>query len=172
MQFSPHLWKKYRKFYFTTGRSKGSYLCEARYLLFTCSSNFEPSFYRLTTEFANYLKEDETFDYNIQVTGHSLGGGLAMITGAQAELPSIGVSGPNAMISGRSFDPPVLPEQLNRYTFNIIPNRDIVPMLDDPADQIQNIRCEAAPNNFAACHFAKVSRHETDFCDFFFRVSS
>lgn len=43
-----------------------------------------------------------------------------MITGAQAEIPAVGVSGPNALISGRSFDPPVAAEQMNQYTFNIV----------------------------------------------------
>lgn len=44
-----------------------------------------------------------------------------------------------------------------QYTFNIVPRRDIVPMLDDLADQFQYIRCEAAPWDFVGCHFAKRS---------------
>jgi putative lipase involved disintegration of autophagic bodies len=49
------------------------------------------SFYKLTTEFAEHLKETKEFEFDsIHVTGHSLGGGLAMITGAQAEIPSVG----------------------------------------------------------------------------------
>jgi hypothetical protein len=75
-----------------------------------------------------------------------------MITGAQAKIPAVGLSGPNALISGRSFHPPVTAEDMNRYTFNIIPNRDIVPKLDDPADQIQRIRCEAPVYDFVGCH--------------------
>jgi lipase ATG15 len=109
------------------------------------------SFYTLTTKFAEELKKDSAYD-SVQVTGHSLGGGLSIITGAQAKIPAIALSGPNALIAGRSFDPPVTPEQLNRYTFNIIPNRDIVPMLDDRADQFQLIRCNAAQNDFVGCH--------------------
>lgn len=77
------------------------------------------SFYILTTEFANYMKNRTDFT-DIQVTGHSLGGGLAMVTGAQASIPAVGVSGPNALISGRSFTPPVTAEQMNQYTFNIV----------------------------------------------------
>jgi lipase ATG15 len=114
------------------------------------------SFYRLTTKFAKELKQDPQFD-SVQITGHSLGGGLAMITGAQAGIHAIGLSGPNALISGRSFNPPVTPEQMNKYTFNIIPNRDIVPMLDDVADQFQYIRCETEAYDFVACHFARRS---------------
>jgi lipase ATG15 len=109
------------------------------------------SFYRVTTGFAEELKQNSTYD-SVQVTGHSLGGGLAIITGAQAKIPAIALSGPNALISGRSFDPPVTREQLNRYTFNIIPNRDVVPLLDDKADQFQFIRCNAAKNDFVGCH--------------------
>jgi lipase ATG15 len=107
------------------------------------------SFYRVTTPFVESLKED--FEH-VQVTGHSLGGGLSIITGAQAQVPAVALSGPNALISGGSFYPPVTPEMLNRYTFNIIPNRDIVPMFDDAADQFQNIRCNAPFNNFIECH--------------------
>jgi len=120
------------------------------------------SFYRLTTQFANYLKNDTEFN-DIQVTGHSLGGGLAMITGAQASIPAVGVSGPNALISGRSLDPPVTSEQMNQYTFNIVPRRDIVPMLDDKADQFQYIRCESAMNDFVGCHFSKRSLCEVQY---------
>ncbi|KAL3924436.1 MAG: hypothetical protein SGILL_001047, partial [Bacillariaceae sp.] len=105
------------------------------------------SFYILTTEFANYMKNRTDF-IDIQVTGHSLGGGLAMVTGAQAKIPAVGVSGPNALISGRSFEPPVSAEDMNHYTFNIVPNRDIVPMLDDKADQFQAIRCESEAWDF------------------------
>lgn len=117
------------------------------------------SFYTLTRKFAEELKKNPEFD-SVQVTGHSLGGGLSMITGAQAEIPAIGLSGPNALISGRSFNPPVTKEQLNKYTFNIIPNKDIVAMLDDPADQIQRIRCKAGAYDFVGCHFAKRSMCE------------
>ena len=102
-----------------------------------------------------------------------------MITGAQAGIPAIGkwivsnvcpgplfdltsqklsgLSGPNALISGRSFSPPVTAEQLNKYTFNIMPNRDIVAMLDDPADQIQRLVCRSDLQASFGCHLAERS---------------
>ena len=107
------------------------------------------SFYRVTTGFALEMKNIFS---SVQVTGHSLGGGLAIITGAQAKIPAIALSGPNAKISGKSFDPPVTEEELNRYTFNIRPDRDIVSRFDDVADNFQNIRCEADANDFIGCH--------------------
>lgn len=78
-----------------------------------------------------------------------------MITGAQTSIPAVGVSGPNALISGRSFNPPVTAEQMNQYTFNIVPNRDIVPMLDDLADQFQHVRCTTPAYDFVGCHYSK-----------------
>ena len=114
------------------------------------------SFYRLTTKFAEKLKADSQFKW-VQITGHSLGGGLAMITGAQAHIPAIGLSGPNALISGRSFNPIVTAEEMNKYTFNIVPERDIVPRLDDLADQNQHIRCSAEASDFVGCHTAQRS---------------
>jgi lipase ATG15 len=109
------------------------------------------SFYKVTTEFAEELKEDPSFE-TVQLTGHSLGGGLAIISGAQSRLPAVALSGPNAMLSGKSFKPQVLPEELNRYTFNIVPDRDIVARFDDVADQFQRIRCTAPANDFVQCH--------------------
>lgn len=40
--------------------------------------------------------------------------------------------------SRRSFDPMISVEDLDRFTFNIVPERDVVPMLDDKA---QNYQC-------------------------------
>lgn len=71
------------------------------------------SFYKVTTKFAEHLKADPQFS-SVQVTGHSLGGGLSMITGAQSKIPAVGLSGPNALISGRSFNPPVTKEEMNQ----------------------------------------------------------
>ena len=43
-------------------------------------------------------------------------------------------------------------ENLDKYTFNIIPDRDPVPAIDDPAKNFQKIHCLASPNNFVDCH--------------------
>jgi lipase ATG15 len=111
------------------------------------------AFYKLTTKFANELKSNPNFAA-VQVTGHSLGGGLSLITGAQAKIPAIGLSAPNTLISGGSFDPVVTEDDLNRYTFNIIPNQDMVPKLDDVAANYQYINCtKPVQTGFIECHF-------------------
>ena len=110
----------------------------------------EISFYKDTVRFAEFLQSG---DYGgVAVTGHSLGGGLSMMTGAIAHVPSVALSGPNTMLTRRSLDPPVSTEELDRYTFNIIPERDIVPMIDDRAQNFQQIRCNADYTDVIGCH--------------------
>lgn len=75
-----------------------------------------------------------------------------MITGAQTATPAIALSGPNTIITRATLDPPVTVENLNTYTFNIVPDRDVVPMIDDKAKNYQRISCKAASNNFVDCH--------------------
>jgi len=77
-----------------------------------------------------------------------------MISSAQSKTPSVALSGPNAMLSGKSFDPSVSPDDLNRYTFNIIPDRDMVSRFDDEAQNYQRIRCTTEPHDFFGCHSA------------------
>ena len=40
-----------------------------------------------------------------------------MITGAQKGVPAVALSGPNAMLSRKSFDPPIKREALDKKTF-------------------------------------------------------
>jgi len=109
------------------------------------------SFYRDTTAFVKYLLDSVPQKYaGVVVTGHSLGGGLAMITGAQTNVSAIALSGPNAMLSRASFDPPITAEALNTRTFNIIPERDLVATIDQKAQNYQNIRCSS--KDVTACH--------------------
>jgi hypothetical protein len=87
----------------------------------------------------------------------ALGGGLAMITGAQTQIPSVGLSGPNNLISRNTFYPPITSTNLNKYTFNIVPDRDPVPRIDDLSQNYQRIRCKASANKPVDCHFGKRS---------------
>jgi len=120
----------------------------------------EVSYYRETTKFVQSLKEvnkSEGNDRSIEITGHSLGGGLAMITGAQEKIPAIALSGPNNKISRFTFDPQLTIDDLDQYTFNIVPDRDPVPRIDDLSRNYQRIRCKAAPNAPIDCHFGNRS---------------
>ena len=86
-----------------------------------------------------------------------------MITGAQTETPSVAISGPNSKISRRTYSPPITTEALDKFAFNIIPGRDPVPRIDDPAKNYQHIECKAPSNKFLDCHMATRSLCEIMF---------
>ena len=79
---------------------------------------------------------------------------MAQRTAAQTGVIGVGLSAPNAMLSRKSFDPPVSVEALNSKTFNIIPEHDVVPMIDEKAQNFQFIRCSAGVEDFVDCHDA------------------
>jgi lipase ATG15 len=108
-------------------------------------------FYRETTGFVNALRDDYDFTL-IHLAGHSLGGGVAIITGAQTKSPTVALSGVNAMITRLTFDPQITPKELNTYIFNIVPDRDPIARIDDLADLYQRVRCTAPANDPFSCH--------------------
>jgi hypothetical protein len=61
------------------------------------------------------------------------------------------------MISRKTFSPQISMEALNKYTFNIIPDRDLVPRIDDVAQNYQRIQCTAPFNQPIDCHTASRS---------------
>ena len=60
------------------------------------------AFYKETGAFVKWTKR-ENQDLIVVVTGHSLGGGLALITGALTNFSSVAISGPNSMLSRDTF---------------------------------------------------------------------
>jgi lipase ATG15 len=85
-----------------------------------------------------------------RLDGYYAGGGLAIVTGAKTGVQAVAISGPNAMISRQRFG--VTAEDLETYTFNIIPDRDPVAMIDDPSKNLQRIECRASQTDFMSCH--------------------
>mmetsp|Transcript_11822 Transcript_11822/g.25907 ORF Transcript_11822/g.25907 Transcript_11822/m.25907 type:complete len:260 (-) Transcript_11822:150-929(-) len=109
------------------------------------------AYYKQTTKFVEWLSSEKKYE-KIYITGHSLGGGLAIITGTQTKHEAVAISGPNAMLSRETFNPPLSAKDLNMYTFNVIPGKDPVPRIDDVAQNYQKIRCTASPSRFIDCH--------------------
>mmetsp|Transcript_8665 Transcript_8665/g.13355 ORF Transcript_8665/g.13355 Transcript_8665/m.13355 type:complete len:1019 (+) Transcript_8665:68-3124(+) len=113
------------------------------------------AYYQATTDFVNYVNRTSEFNTNnnnLRLTGHSLGGGLAAITGSQTGVPAIALSGPNNMLSRRTFDPSLSKHALNTQVFNIVPDKDPVPRIDDLGELYQRINCTANDSNFVDCH--------------------
>lgn len=88
----------------------------------------------------------------VAVTGHSLGGGLAIITGAMAGVPAVALSGPNAILTRKALKPQISVEALDSFTFNIVPDRDWIPRVDDLAQNFQQIRCRDERVGAFDCH--------------------
>lgn len=115
------------------------------------------AYYQRTTAFVNDLIENnytyagKTF-HTLRITGASLGGGLAIITGAQTRASAVGISGLNGGLSRHTFDPPVTEEALNTRTFNVIPDRDIISRIGDRSRLFQEIKCRAPMSSLLGCH--------------------
>lgn len=114
----------------------------------------EVSYYRYTSEFVEALYSGyggRQYE-SLRVTGASLGGGLAILTGAITGASAIAFSGLNAMYSRRTFLPPITEEQLNTRVFNTIPERDIIAHIDKPGMNYQRMQCNAPKNSLFGCH--------------------
>lgn len=132
-------------------------LDELVYLVNTVESDNlkKVAYYRTTTKFVEDVLAGEnvpTKYSELRVTGASLGGGLAIITGAQTNTTTVAISGLNAMITRRTLIPPVTEEALNTHVFNWIPDRDPVAHVDDPGRLLQFAECRAPKHSFFGCH--------------------
>ena len=111
------------------------------------------SYYKATTQFADDVLDDGYGGYtNLHITGASLGGGLAIISGAQSGAFTVAISGMGATLSRETFDPPVTVEALNTDTFDWIPERDYIARIGGRAMLYQNAQCRAPKNNLFGCH--------------------
>ena len=122
--------------------------------------------FSLLHRFIELQKKNPEYDI-LTLTGHSLGGGIAFISAAQTHTKAIALSGVNAMLSRMTFKPPITPDELNKYTFNIIPHYDIVPRVDDVAQNFQNIDCLSKSPNPIDCH-----KNTRSLCELLFRCGS
>ncbi|KNE55626.1 hypothetical protein AMAG_01513 [Allomyces macrogynus ATCC 38327] len=87
----------------------------------------------------------------VLVTGHSLGGGLAQVVGSRVQVPAVAISGPGLGMSYLAYDTTV--EAIAKWTVNVVPFSDPVPMADDQVAALIHLPChQAVPSN---CHSVK-----------------
>ena len=108
------------------------------------------AYYVETTEFINYIKDQ--YD-KVLITGHSLGGGIALISGTQTQSTAVGLSAPNTVLGRETVNPKLELDDLKKYTFNIVPERDIFPKIGDQL-AVENIKCRADTKDSFSCHDA------------------
>lgn len=111
------------------------------------------AYYVETTAFVNFLRKSGKYT-KVTITGHSLGGGLALITGAQTQTKAIAVSGPSAVMGRSAITPSISLDDIKKYTYGVIPSRDLVPKVGGEHMNSASIKCRADINDPFACHFA------------------
>eukprot|EP01080_Neovahlkampfia_damariscottae_P006116 gene6116-10123_t len=94
----------------------------------------------------DYVRVEKT-KRKIILTGHSLGGGIANIVGANREIQTIAFSAPGTIFNRHKLNIDLI--NINRYCVNIIPDNDIVPKIDRNGGTIQSLDCD---ESFIACH--------------------
>ena len=120
------------------------------------SSVQDVSYYMETTGFVNFLKENGNYT-NVAITGHSLGGGLALISGAQTKVKSIAISAPSAVMGRETLNPPVSLDDIKLSSYSLIPENDVVSYLGGAHMSAARIRCRASSGDFLSCHYASQS---------------
>ena len=103
----------------------------------------------MTTAFVNEFKD--TYE-GMRLTGASLGGGLAIITAAQTGAPAVAISGLGAELSRNTLVPRVTMDDINKYVFNFIPDRDYIARVGGRPRQHQEAECNATTSNLFGCH--------------------
>eukprot|EP00577_Skeletonema_sp_RCC1716_P002630 CAMPEP_0113383242 /NCGR_PEP_ID=MMETSP0013_2-20120614/6257_1 /TAXON_ID=2843 ORGANISM="Skeletonema costatum, Strain 1716" /NCGR_SAMPLE_ID=MMETSP0013_2 /ASSEMBLY_ACC=CAM_ASM_000158 /LENGTH=962 /DNA_ID=CAMNT_0000265775 /DNA_START=207 /DNA_END=3095 /DNA_ORIENTATION=- /assembly_acc=CAM_ASM_000158 len=117
------------------------------------SSVKKVSYYVETTAFVNYLRKSGKYT-TVSITGHSLGGGLALITGAQTQTLAIAISAPSAVMGRSAVTPEISLEDIKQRSYSVIPQRDIISHLGGEHMNSAGIKCRAGANDFFACHYA------------------
>jgi len=77
----------------------------------------------------------------IYLTGHSLGGGLATAVGAIVDIPAVTFSAPGLEATSAILQPSPKESVLLRRGVNVMPNSDIVPMVDQQTGTTLRIEC-------------------------------
>ncbi|KAA8497993.1 hypothetical protein FVE85_5578 [Porphyridium purpureum] len=105
----------------------------------------EDRFYGVPVQ--QYVKSIESNRSDIVYTGHSLGGGLALILGSIDGFSAFGMSAPGLLYTRGKFDIPAI--NVTRTAFNVQPFHDLVPKIDKQALMLQKINCDFDP---FTCH--------------------
>lgn len=88
-------------------------------------------------------------NYQVILTGHSLGGGVAAIVGARLQALAVTFSSPGVVLSRRKFG--VTLREISQYVVNIKPEGDLVPLVDVQGVKAQSIVCSANRLKYS-CH--------------------
>ena len=119
--------------------------------------NVDLDFHEAVVKYAFKVKKNLPNDWNLAVTGHSLGGGISSIVGSTVSIDSIAFSPPGMTASRYKFKTPINNDYMHpevehaaRHSVNFLPLRDIVPKTDGHFGLVQNTICNY--KNPMMCH--------------------
>mmetsp|Transcript_71072 Transcript_71072/g.184547 ORF Transcript_71072/g.184547 Transcript_71072/m.184547 type:complete len:202 (+) Transcript_71072:1308-1913(+) len=135
-------------------------------------SNFGPSFFS-TQNILKTLTSGETAKYRFAafqdlhdyvrkatkhstdtfyITGHSLGGGIATVIGTDFDIQAVTFSAPGLKATSHILRRAPRYGRLVRKAVNVVPDRDVVPMVDEQAGTVLKTVCPFSKGNPSACH--------------------
>mmetsp|Transcript_55908 Transcript_55908/g.141571 ORF Transcript_55908/g.141571 Transcript_55908/m.141571 type:complete len:543 (-) Transcript_55908:9-1637(-) len=94
----------------------------------------------------------------IYITGHSLGGGIATAVGAIFDIPVVAFSAPGLKTTSAIMRPEPNGSRLVRKAINVVPDRDIVPKVDQQTGTILSTICPL--KNPLDCHSLATTKCE------------
>lgn len=84
------------------------------------------------------------------VIGHSLGGGVAKISGIKAGVKSVAFNSPGLLFSARRLD--LSTNDINANVVNIRSETDAISAIDSLGGLVQIIKCFEANGDWVSCH--------------------
>ena len=115
---------------------------------------------RLSTSRSPVYNHTHELGSSLAVTGHSLGGGVAMIAGPAAQVPAHAFSAPGPLLGRLKFqravqagcpncEPDLSAASVAAHAANVMPEGDIVPWVGGQPTRAVSVGCGANP---VACH--------------------
>ena len=84
------------------------------------------------------------------VIGHSLGGGVAKISGIKAGVKSVAFNSPGLLFSAQRLD--LRTNDINAGVVNIRSETDAISAIDSLGGVVQTIKCFEANGDWVSCH--------------------
>ncbi len=101
-----------------------------------------------------YKENEHTFNDNVIIVGHSLGGGLAKIFGRLIKKQAISLSGPGVNAFHSLWEYEGDSDNFELTAIDLIPDMDLVPRVDISGGTIYRIVCIESP---IQCHYKELS---------------
>ena len=101
-----------------------------------------------------YKENEHTFNDNVIIVGHSLGGGLAKIFGRLIKKQAISLSGPGVNAFHSLWEYKGDSDNFELTAIDLIPDMDLVPRVDISGGTIYRIVCMKSP---IQCHYKELS---------------